>query len=201
MREIISLVLGCLLVIINLTAIIVYFRKAHHGSSTPNATSWMIWSGVSLVNLLTYQFGTGDWVKAINAYIATGNCFFMFSFCLFRGRMKEIRKLDVVAICIAFIALACWFGSGIAWYGNIFIQCAIVSSFIVTLMGIIKGTHREYSLPWALWTICHTITLFIVLLRWNNQPISLLYPLLGIALNATVTLTAYFKNQQIQAAA
>ncbi|MFA6588483.1 MAG: hypothetical protein WCT08_05445 [Patescibacteria group bacterium] len=200
MQNTTSLILGCLLALTNLTAIIIYFQKARIGSSTPNAASWMIWFGVSLVNLFTYQFGTGDWVKSINAYVATGNCFFMFSFCLFRGRMKEIRKLDSMAIYIALVALVCWYVSGVAWYGNVFIQFAVAISFAATFIGVIKGTHHEHALPWLLWTICHGLTLCIVLLRWDNQPISLLYPILGICLNATITVTASIKNQQIKIA-
>lgn len=198
MKETLSLVLGCALVLTNLTAITVYFQKAKLGSSTPNATSWLIWFVVSSINSLTYQFGTGDWVKAINAYVSTGNCIFMFGFCLIRGRMKEIRKLDIIALFIVAIALFCWYISNDAWYGNVFIQLAVAISFLVTFIGLAKGTHHEHSLPWLLWTFCHSLTLLIVLLRWDNQLVSLLYPLLGISLNATTTITAYIKNQQTQ---
>jgi hypothetical protein len=178
----------------------IYFRDARRGNSKPNTASWLIWWVVSLVNVLTYQYGTGDWVKTINAYVATINCTLMLGYCLFRGQIKEVRKWDVAAMFLAAVAIVCWHTSGEAWYGNVFVQCAVVISFTVTLVGLAKGTHRERALPWGLWTSCHVLSFSIVILRWDNQLISLLYPLLGILLNASTTLTAHLKNKQAQAA-
>ncbi|MFA6042521.1 MAG: hypothetical protein WCV85_01215 [Patescibacteria group bacterium] len=189
-----SLLLGGVLILVNLTAIGFYFYQDRRGGITPNPAAWAIWFVVTVVNLLTYQTGTHDWVKAINSVVSTFNCTLMFSYCLWKGRMRQVTKRDKIAICIAVGAILCWVFSGNAWYGNVFIQMAIAISFFTMVSSVWGGKHTERPLPWVLWTVCHALTFCIVLLRWDGQFLALLYPGLGVLFNSIATLVIFIKK-------
>ncbi len=194
MAENLSLILGGVIVLVNLAAMSLYFYEDRRGGITPNPAAWAIWFLVTVVNLLTYQTGTHDWMKTINSAVSTGNCTFMFGYCMWKGRMRQIARREKFAIGIAVGAILCWVFSGNAWYGNVFIQLAVAISFFTMVSSVWRGKHIERPLPWALWTVCHTLTFCIVLLRWDGQFLALLYPGLGVLFNCTATLVIFFKK-------
>jgi hypothetical protein len=195
--EKLSLVFGCVIVLLNITAIVLYFRAVRRGTSTPNPASWLIWSVVTVLNALTYQLTTGDWVKGVNSFVALGNCTSMLVYCLWQGKMRQLEWWDRSALLMAGLALLVWAISGTAWLGNAAIQLAIIISFSVTVWMILTGNKREHTLPWLLWTACHSLTVGIVVLRWKNQPEDLIYPVLGVTLNAFLTSIAWYKNRTL----
>lgn len=68
---------------------------------------------------------------------------------------------------------------------------AFLISFFPTFKGVWQDPFKEAPLPWLIWTVAFLITTSNVILRWNEQPLALVIPIVlfmthgGIAILCT----------------
>jgi hypothetical protein len=184
--------------ILLLIVIAIYLNQIRKGQSDPNATTWLIWSVVGLINTLSYiAVVQNDYWQAAITITATGGLTTIFLYSLLKGKFKKLGTVDTVCLILAAIVGALWQISGNADITNISLQAIYVISFIPTVHGILKETHKEKSLAWDLAVIAYSFSVIGVLTTEDFRWQALFYPVVnGVLGNGAVDLAIHYKKWQ-----
>ncbi|MFA5070702.1 MAG: hypothetical protein WC528_05485 [Patescibacteria group bacterium] len=190
----ISVVLSSIAIIGHVIAFVIYNKQMLKGESRPNAATWSIWVlGVGL-NCATYIVMSGDIIKALILLAGSLGCTWTFFFSLFKGKLTRLNPWDIVAMIIGFFASFVWWHYRNATMANMILQIPIVISFLPTYRGIIRNPRNEKALPWFLWSGAYLLTIFTVILRWQDKPLDLVNPINYLFLHAGIGLFAQRKK-------
>jgi hypothetical protein len=164
-----------------------YNREVRKGGTKPNGATWAIWSTISLVSTYSYLTSTGDFWKGIPSLLNILFCLGTFFRALAIGKFKTLDTSDWCALTVGIIAaLVCKLVN--ASYGNLVVQVAVIIGFIPTWRGVAKTPACEKPRPWWIWCAAYGIATIVVILRWKNQWVDIVYPLLCTILHASVPL-------------
>lgn len=181
-----SKVLSLISPTITVVAYVVYLRTL----KKPNAVSWGIWATICLVSTWIYVVMASDWWISLLILVNSFFCMGTFVFLLVKRKFAKVDVEDEIALVLGIIAATIWFVYRLAAQANLIIQVAIVIGFIPMWRGQWRRRVEERSLPWVIWVVAYIISIAVVLLRWNNHWVALVYPVNCLICHATVALLA-----------
>ena len=167
-------------------AFIDYNRKMLKGQTSPSAMTWLIWSIVCLVGTPSYLKSTGDYWKSIIPLLNIALCVGTTVVLFWLRKFKRPDKWDYVALALGVIAVFVWIHYGSAKYANLIVQLAIIAGFVPTWRAIRIDPTCEQPRAWWIWTIGYFLAFLVVILRWNNQAIDVVYPINTTVLHMSV---------------
>lgn len=163
-----------------------YNRGVLTGETKPNGATWAIWSAIAVVSTGSYFAASGDFWKSLLPILNIVLCIGTFVLALITGKFKKLDVTDWIALGLGLIAAVVWGVYKSATYANLIVQVAIMVGFIPTWRAIWKTPSCEHPRPWWIWDISYCISAVVVILRWENQWIDLVYPINCIVLHASV---------------
>lgn len=144
----------------------------------PNSASWFLWAYLSILNVSMYFKETlGDWQKCAVPSVNAMAMSFTFLFALTFGHLTFPTTEEWYIIFIAFVASLIWYRYS-ERFGQVILQLAFTIAFIPICVAIWNIPHVEEAYPWYIWEISYILGIFVVLLRWNKNPMELFYPIL-----------------------
>ncbi len=180
--------------ILNLIGYIIYIRDLRRGITSPNLSSWLVWIGITILSVSTYTSGTGDIVKSFFSWSILLLNIIALGFILKRSKFSSLSRLDKSALFIGSAAAIVWFFTQSAWWGNILVQVAIIIGGVPTIVSVWRRPENEKPLAWLLWSGAFICLLLVIIFRWDNKPVELVYPIISIVLYGSVGLLALRKS-------
>lgn len=182
--------------ILMVTAFLIYNRQILIGKSTPNATSWFVWSAAGLINAGSYFVMTADIAKSITPLTDTALCVSVFVLGAFKKKFAPPQLFDYIVLCGVAISGIIWATSNNADTTNLSMQFVAITGFLPTLYGIKKGSLKEPVLPWLIWTVSYALNFLVVCLAYNGNWHELAYPIItGMAMHGTTLTMIIIKNK------
>ncbi|MDO8643470.1 MAG: hypothetical protein Q7S00_00700, partial [bacterium] len=141
----------------------------------------------------------GDLWQSMITIIATTGIFLIFLYSLFRGKFTRLGKVELFCLVAAFLVGIVWKTTGDAIFANLLLQGIYFISFIPTVLGLLKGTMKDRSLPWVLAFIAYALMIIVILLRWSEGSwAALAHPIInGLLGNGSIALITFF-NLRVQ---
>lgn len=172
-----------------------YNRGVSKGVTEPNGATWAIWSAIAVVSTGSYFAATGDFWKSLLPTLNIMLCTGTFVLALIAGKFKKFDVTDWIALGVGLIAATVWIIYKSATYANLIVQFAILVGFIPTWWAIWETPSCEHPRPWSIWTVSYCISLIVVILRWKNQWIDLVYPINCIVLHASIPILCSLRSR------
>lgn len=174
----------------SVTAFVMYNLKLLGGEVSPNAASWAVWAFVTVLNFTSYRAMTGDWVKSLLPTMNSLLCIATFVVLAFRGGFAQIPAYDQVALVLGILAGLIWWLTRSSRYAQVILSFAIAIGFVPTFVSVFKNAHAELFIAWLLWSMAFVSQTVLVVLRWREQKMDLLYPVWGFILHGAVAVLA-----------
>ena len=193
-----SAIFGILAGITALIAYGFYFKQAQKGQSTPNPSSWAIWLLVGIINSITYFYvlNSNVWQSLI-AFAVTFSVAVVFVYSLTKSKFAKVSNIEIICFILAVATGIFWQLTSNNNTANIFLQLVYVISYIPTVVGLLKGTAKEYPTSWITAIIAYTFSLISIALNFNGDWVSILFPLVnGIIGNGLIIFLIYYKKSQ-----
>ncbi|MFW0862743.1 MAG: hypothetical protein ACKKL6_04140 [Candidatus Komeilibacteria bacterium] len=173
-----------------------YFLQVRKGTSKPNPATWLIWLMVMVINAFTYTFIVGDLYKALIAITASIMIGFTMVYALLNGRFGKLGQMEQITLIACIIIGVFWRLGGDTSVAHLLLQVILLVSFIPTLVGLLKKTLTERPLPWLLAVMAYVFQMSALIIVWDGNWISLVYPFVnGILGNGSVALLAIKLNK------
>ncbi len=184
--------------LILLSAPVVMITKIHRGHVTLNRVTFGVRSGVSIMNLITYFLGTqSDYFKSAIMFTSALSLSTIFGYSFFRGKAK-LQWYDVWALVIVVVVVIKWKSSGDAMVANLWLQTALLLSFVPSIWGVINGVLKDQPLGWFLATIAYALMTIGLLLSADARWQEFINPLcVGFVGNGALALVIVLKNRQV----
>lgn len=191
-----EVVLGAIAGLMHIVAFIIYNLQMLRGQSIPNSTTWTLWTFLSTLNCLTYLSASGDWVKGLLPIASSLACIATFFIALRKGKLSKLDKMEKVLLGLGLLSIMVWFTLQSAAKANLVLQASIAISFIATFRSVWKNPKSEKALPWFIWSSAYVLSITVVIWRWQNQWIDLVYPTNCLLLHGIVGLLTFRKGKQ-----
>jgi len=186
------IILALTVVVLTTWGFFLFNRNLILGIERPNTASWNLWVLFTLVNSSSYFSMNGDWIKLALPGIDFLLCVVTWLVILIWGHFSWPPKRDWVAIAITLGALFIWkFSSAI--YANLFVQVALIVSFIPCVMDSWEGKIKTK--PWIFWTLSHLLNLVLVGIR-NGSWVDLFYPSVSVILHSLVVIFSWYSPKK-----
>lgn len=182
-----SLLLAAVGLFVYLLAFAYYIRLVIRGGVNPNASTWLIWAVLGIVNALTYQSLSGDWVKSVMAYGTALTNGLTFIIAMRLGRFGRLGMMDKVLAAFGLLAVAAWLANKHTPYANMLVMICIIISTVPTLLSTWEKPSRENPVAWLMLGVSYLFPLVVVLMRWE-QIWDLMFPVVGFVANSSVGL-------------
>jgi len=186
--------------IILLVVPVLYLVKTAQGKITPNPVTFLVRSVVSVMNLVTYFLTNGQdpWKSSVT-FASTSGLLSIFFYAFYRGKFSRINWFDIVAGVIAIVVGVMWKLSKDPVLANLFLQTAMLVSFIPAIRGVLVGVAKEQVLPWALATTTYVLMTTALMLDPSTTWQQFIHPVcVGLLGNGSLTLVIAFKNYRKQ---
>lgn len=176
--------LGIIIALTQLAGYYYYYISIKNGVR-PNTTSWTIWTFGNILEILSYVYLTGDWVKNLLPIACGVASILLYAHCLVYGKFRRLKKEDYIIIFADIAATALWYFTASPLIGNIAYQVSTIISFIPIIREIYDEDENETPLPWAIWSASYFMSIILVILRWEKWG-DLVYPVVYFVLHAIV---------------
>ncbi len=173
-----------------------YMRLVIRGGISPNASTWLIWAVLGILNAASYQTLSGDWVKAAAAYGACLTNAATFIIALKLGRFYPLSRRDWLIAIVGLIAATLWALNPKAPYANGLVLSCIAFSAIPTLVGVWIDPSRERPIVWNLLAVSYIFQLIVIGLRWKSGW-DLMFPITAMSVNLSVGITSGLRRRFI----
>ncbi len=171
-----------------------YARKVLVNACRPNLASWLLWVALAMLNGVSYFAMSGDAVKSLISLVSTLGCITVFLLTLRHGRFSRLDIIDTFALVIGAGAILAWWKFGSATVANLLLQGCIIISIIPTYRSVWRNPRAEQPSPWMLWAVAAALYVVVVLLRWQDNPADLVYPVNSLLTAAGVLLLTFRTN-------
>lgn len=188
-------ILGVLTIVLTFVGYAPYIRDVLKGKTRPHAFSWLIWCITTLIiYALQVQAGAGSGAWAT---LSVGILiFFVFALSLKNGK-ADIRKIDVVFLLLAFVALGLWLIIHQPVLSIILLTTIDLLGFAPTLRKAWGDPHSETLSMYAITTVRHGLSIFA--LRELNI-ITSLFPVSWVIVNGLFVIILIARRRKIDSA-
>lgn len=186
-----TIVLGIMAALLHGVAYVLYNIQAKKGKSKPNIATWVIWAFLAILNAFFFHKMSGDFVTALQFFMGSVACTVTFFYVLITGKFSWPKSDEWAVLALGLVASLVWWIFKSATGANMVVVIAFLISFFPTFKGVWQDPFKEAPLPWLIWTVAFLITTSNVILRWNEQPLALVIPIVlfmthgGIAILCT----------------
>lgn len=163
--ETLSIILGITAALLHGSGYLVYNIQTKLGKSEPRIITWLIWVFLTIINALSYNVMSGDFVATLQFFMGSVACIITFSYVVMIGKFKKPEKHDWLMFGLAMLAMTVWAIFRSATGANMIILLATTISFIPTLKGVWGNPFVETPPAWNLWTIAYVISTINLVLR------------------------------------
>lgn len=181
-----ALLLSIIATVLQLVGFAIYNRQIITKTSKPNASTWILWVYLTVLNFTSYMVMSDDLVKSILPIASSVACILTFCFAWYKGSFSRLNFWDKIVLSIGLIAGAVWWYYQSATYANIIVQIALIVSFIPTIRGVMLDAKNEKALPWWIWTLAYSLQTITVFFRWQGQFQDLIYPINCLILHGII---------------
>lgn len=196
--KILWIVLGVLAAVIHAWGYLLYAKRATKGQANPNKASFMIWTGMTWVNVVTFGYMSNHWSVALQALAGAIFCTRTLVVIWSRGEFKQLQywyEYAALAFCVAATTIGLakaviWSDptSGATW-ANIINLLAVLVSMYPAYQAILRNPHKEGYAPWCVWSagfvVNFTCATLSTDLAWHNWP-KFAYPVIGFVIHFIV---------------
>lgn len=185
-------IFGVLTIVLTFVGYAPYIRDVLKGKTRPHAFSWLIWCITTLIiYALQVQAGAGSGAWAT---LSVGILiFFVFALSLKNGK-RDIRKIDVIFLLLAFVALGLWLIVDQPVLSIILLTTIDLLGFVPTLRKAWDDPHSETLSMYAITTIRHGLSIFA--LRELNI-ITSLFPVSWVIVNGLFVIVLVVRRRKI----
>ena len=173
----ISAIIGVIAGLLHVFSFVIYNKQLLKGESQPNTSTWILWVYLTVLNCTSYFFMTTDWAKSFLPIASSAAGIATFFVAVFKGKMSKIDPFDAGALVIGLLAGGAWWLYKSATHANLILQISVLLSFIPTYRWVWKNAEREKGLPWYIWTFAYSLSISVVIMRWNGHWQDLAYPI------------------------
>ena len=202
----ISLLASCT----SITAFVIYNIKHIFQDTNPNLVSWFLWSGLAILNFLSYNSMSENFIISLLSLAGSIMCSFTFVVYVIKGIITKkgsfkLDKVEYLVFIIGMLAIIIWALTKFVWsleenksamWTNFLILFAVSLGFITTYRGVLKSPKNEPFLPWFIWSIAFFLQIIVVILAWDGKFQNFAYPVSMTVLHLGVALIS-FKNKQL----
>ncbi len=171
----------------------IYNREIFKGQIKPNAVSWGLWAGGSVIAFWSYALLTDDWVKNILPVACSVAVIFTFFYSLIKGRFEKPDKTSCIIAILDILVVIFWFVTKSEIYTNIFMQIDVFITFLPLFIEVWRNPEYEKPIPWFIWSMAYAC-MFISICLSYEKPWDLMYPIMYFILHLTVGLIVSFKK-------
>lgn len=150
-----------------------YIKNVWQGNITPNLTTWIIWSFIGFVLLVTYKsIGSEESIYPVifgfvNPVLVTLVMFFV------AKKINRITLLEIICILFSVLAIILWYlasnNSNYFIYANYIAIIADLFAVIPTLKDYWKNPENDRPFSWILFSFAYFLLIFSIK---NEQEIS-----------------------------
>jgi len=174
----------------------VYNEDIFRDVSSPNVTTWGIWTTTSLINTTSYFSMTTDFFKVIVPLIEIIACLFTFLYALsHKKNIASISTTDIFTLIIGTISIFVWWLFRSATFANMIVQIAFIAGFAATYTSTWNNPNSEKAFPWILFSFSYAFLLITVILRWSRTIPELVFPILGTATHFGLVFLIIFRTK------
>ncbi len=193
-----SAVLGVIAGLVHFSAYALYLRQVLRGASKPNAATWTLWTFLAVLNSASYLAMCRDPAKAATPIAGALACAVILTVSVWKGRLTRLAVFDRGILAIGLSAAAVWWVSRSATWANLLLQGAFVLSNVPTYRGVWRDPSTERPLPWFGFGLAYAINILVVLMRWQDQPADLAYPVLSLLTDAGVGAAVVLRRRMLR---
>jgi hypothetical protein len=176
-------------------AFVMYVHGIFRDRNFPNLTGWILFSFIALINGLTYNGVTGDWITATVVFT---DCFVCTATVLlaigFKANKIEVDRWDILNFAIGLLAIAAWWHYK-AVYGNLIIQVAYTLAFVPSYRNARKG--GEPWKPWVLWAAAWMINILVVPMTHAISVMDYVTPVSAFIQHVAIAVIAIRRNSTV----
>lgn len=159
-----------------------------------NKVTWGISAVVMCLQASTYY----EIVRSGNPWLASASIvvavsfIFIFLYSFLRGRYAKLTVVDLISLFVGLVTILIWKGTGNPVIAHLFLQSAIVVSFLPTIVGLLQGRLREKPWPWFVGVISYAFVICAVYLQSGvTNWVAFVYPVVvGVVINGFTGLLA-----------
>jgi hypothetical protein len=185
MREL-KVVLAVVAALLHGLGYLLYARQTKLGRSSPKSASVGIWVFLSIINALTFNVMSGDWVMALQFFTGSVACLVTFFYVLAIGKLKLPTSEEWRLFWFGILASVVWWIFRNASAANLIIFVALVISLIPIYKTLWDDPSKEMPRSWILWTLAFLVTATNVILNWSGKPLNLVMPIGGAVIHGAV---------------
>lgn len=149
-------------------AYITFYKQVVDGDIEANRWGWLIWTGASFAEALTYEGVSGDWLKGALFFFSSACCFVVTVRIWSKVEWEFPTLTEFLTIVAMVIAGVVWFRYHDAWGAHVAMLVAVPVSFIPEWVKAWTKPQSHRPLAWALWTAGDFCALLFVLLRLED---------------------------------
>lgn len=180
------MLLGITAALLHGSAYLLYAMQTKVGRSSPKSASWGVWVFITILNALTFNVMSANWVVALQFFAGSLGCTALFFYMLVTGKLKWPTPKEWGIVGIGVVATMVWVIFKNAAYANLIIAFAIAIPFKPMYEELWHDPSKETPRSWILWTLAFLVTTVNVVVNWQGQPLSLVVPIGGAILHGTV---------------
>jgi len=184
-----GIILGIAAALLNIYGFWIYNKSVFYSKNNPNATTWLVWSVLSVINTWSYLKGTGDWVITLQFFTGLIGCIVTFVFCWVTGKFEKPDKTEQKILVACAISLMVLF-SGNVTHANYITLFAFTISWWATIRKVWRDPNIETSLPWLIWSAVFWMQLNNAIQRFDDYWLALVNPAWLLVTNLTIALLA-----------
>ena len=154
----------------------VYNRQIFLGTSVPNTAAWTLWAFLTILGASSYFVITGDFAKSILFFATAAANVGTFGYSLLTGKFHRMDSWDYIALVFGLVAGLVWWWYQSAADANIIVTFAVAIAFCPLYRVVWTDPSQEKPLPWFMWATGYALVTLVVVLRWNNNYLDLVYP-------------------------
>lgn len=195
MHDNITMLLGITAALLHGVAYLLYAIQTKVGRSSPKSATWGVWVFITIINALTFNVMSANWVVALQFFAGSLGCSGLFLYMLATKKLKWPTSGEWGIVGIGVIATMVWMIFRNATYANLIILLALAIPFKPMYEELWRNPTKETPRSWILWTLAFLVTTINVVVNWSGHPLNLVMPIGGALLHGAVAILASEKRR------
>ncbi len=141
----------------------------------PNPWSWGIWGVTTLVEAITYNAFSEDWIQSLIFYWSAICCLVVTYKVLRTGKPQWPTLTEWLSVVATLAALVVWLVFHETWWAHFIMIVAVPISFFPIWAETWNEPHKEHNASWVWWSIGDLLAFILILTRFSGDGRELWY--------------------------
>lgn len=146
-----------------------YYRDIRDGVIVPNRWSWLIWSASTVMEALTYEAVSEDWMKSAIFFISAVCCLGVSIRIWDKAKWEKPDWAEIFCVIASGMSLVLWLQFHFTLWAHLLMVFAVPVAFVPTWRSAIENPKNEQSQAWWMWSIGDLLTLLLILVRLDKM--------------------------------